>query len=363
MIITGGVNVYPQETEDVLLVPPGGHRRRRVRRAARTRWARWSRPSSSRSTMPPDDEAAAALEAELLAHCRAHLAASSARAASTCVPSSLARHRKALQAPAQGRVRGRGRRTMTTLSVTHHQMFIDGRHVDSAPSTTRSAARRPRSSSAPWPRARSRTPTSRSPRRGARSTPAPGRGCRRRTASAVMKRIADRLGSELEEITELEIQCNGATIRQALGFHIGLAAPHFLAFAEQAATYEFERDVPTTAYPTLSVNRIRREPIGVCAAIVPWNFPLVLGIWKIGPALAAGQLRRRQDRREDPAVAAAPRRDRPRGGRPRRRAERRHRRRAAGRRPPRLASGRRQGRLHRLDGGRPRDHARWPPGP
>lgn len=30
---------------------------------------------------------------------------------------------------------------------------------------------------------------------------------------------------------------------------------------------------------------IRREPLGVCAAIVPWNFPLLLGIWKIGPVL------------------------------------------------------------------------------
>jgi acyl-CoA reductase-like NAD-dependent aldehyde dehydrogenase len=67
-----------------------------------------------------------------------------------------------------------------------------------------------------------------------------------------------------------------------------LAGPHFTYFAEQAAKYEFEREVPTSPYPTLSVNRIRREPLGVCAAIVPWNFPLVLGIWKVGPALAAG---------------------------------------------------------------------------
>ncbi len=103
-----------------------------------------------------------------------------------------------------------------------------------------------------------------------------------------MKRIAERLGSELEEFIEAEIGPNGATVRQATGFHVGLAAPHLLHFAELAAGYEFERDIPTAAYPTLSMNRIRREPLGVCAAIVPWNFPLVLGIWKIGPALAAG---------------------------------------------------------------------------
>jgi acyl-CoA reductase-like NAD-dependent aldehyde dehydrogenase len=48
------------------------------------------------------------------------------------------------------------------------------------------------------------------------------------------------------------------------------------------------RSTPPLTYPTLSTNFVRREPIGVCAGIVPWNFPLVLGLWKIAPALAAG---------------------------------------------------------------------------
>jgi acyl-CoA reductase-like NAD-dependent aldehyde dehydrogenase len=103
-----------------------------------------------------------------------------------------------------------------------------------------------------------------------------------------MLRIADRLGAELEELIDLETQCNGATVRQATGFHVGLAGPHFTFFAEQAATYPFVAQVPTANYPTQSTNTIRREPVGVVGAIVPWNFPLVLGIWKIGPALAAG---------------------------------------------------------------------------
>ncbi|OPX10285.1 aldehyde dehydrogenase [Mycobacterium sp. AT1] len=106
--------------------------------------------------------------------------------------------------------------------------------------------------------------------------------------AAVMTRIADRIGEEFEELVELEIHANGATVRQATGFHVGYAASHFLYFAEQAATYQWQRQVSTQAYPTMSTNVIRREPLGVCAAIVPWNFPLLLGIWKIGPALAAG---------------------------------------------------------------------------
>jgi aldehyde dehydrogenase (NAD+) len=176
---------------------------------------------------------------------------------------------------------------VSTVSVQHHQMFIDGLAVDSSevyeirsPATEElvctmakgsvehadlavDAARRA-FEAGEWA-----------------SMPSEAR-------ATIMKRIAERLGSDLEEFIEAEIGPNGATVRQATGFHVGLAAPHFLYFAELAAAYEFERDVPTAAYPTLSMNRIRREPLGVCAAIVPWNFPLVLGIWKIGPALAAG---------------------------------------------------------------------------
>jgi acyl-CoA reductase-like NAD-dependent aldehyde dehydrogenase len=176
---------------------------------------------------------------------------------------------------------------VATIGVQHHLMFIDGKGVDSqefyeirSPATEElvctvakgtvehadlavEAAKRAFESGA-W----SRMPPE--------------------ERSRIMKAIADRLGSDLEEFSEAEISCNGATLRQAYGFHVGLAATHFLHFAELAATYAFEDSISTPAYPTLSTNYIRREPVGVCAAIVPWNFPLVLGIWKIAPALAAG---------------------------------------------------------------------------
>jgi acyl-CoA reductase-like NAD-dependent aldehyde dehydrogenase len=106
--------------------------------------------------------------------------------------------------------------------------------------------------------------------------------------SQIMLKIAERLATDIEELIELETMCNGATVRQAAGFHVGLASPHFTYFAELAATYDFEEALPTITYPTLSMNKVRREPIGVCVGIVPWNFPLVLGLWKVAPALAAG---------------------------------------------------------------------------
>ncbi|WP_026909910.1 aldehyde dehydrogenase family protein [Patulibacter minatonensis] len=104
----------------------------------------------------------------------------------------------------------------------------------------------------------------------------------------VMLRISEGLSEKVEELIEAEITANGATVRQAGGFHIGLAAPHFAYFAELAGKFQAEVGIPTAPYPTLSSNVLRREPIGVCAGILPWNFPLVLTLWKIGPALAAG---------------------------------------------------------------------------
>jgi acyl-CoA reductase-like NAD-dependent aldehyde dehydrogenase len=106
--------------------------------------------------------------------------------------------------------------------------------------------------------------------------------------SRVLTDCAQALGERLDELAELEASQNGATVRQALGFHVGLALAHLGYFGELAATYTFEEPQPTVVYPTLARSVVRREPIGVCAAIVPWNFPLALAVWKIAPALAAG---------------------------------------------------------------------------
>jgi acyl-CoA reductase-like NAD-dependent aldehyde dehydrogenase len=176
---------------------------------------------------------------------------------------------------------------VTTIGVQHHLMFIDGEAVDSedfyeihSPASEELVCTVAKGSVEHADLAVEAA--KRSFGAGGWSNLAPDE------RSRIMKAIADRLGSELEEFSEAEISCNGATLRQAYGFHVGLAGPHFLHFAELAATYPFIESVATPAYPTLSANYLRREPVGVCAAIVPWNFPLVLGIWKIAPALAAG---------------------------------------------------------------------------
>ena len=100
--------------------------------------------------------------------------------------------------------------------------------------------------------------------------------------------IADRLTERIDDLAVLEALENGAPVRQAGAFQIGFSIAHLRYFADLARSYAFERPGPLLRVPTLASGIVRREPIGVCAAIVPWNFPLLLAMWKIGPALAAG---------------------------------------------------------------------------
>jgi aldehyde dehydrogenase (NAD+) len=106
--------------------------------------------------------------------------------------------------------------------------------------------------------------------------------------SRIMLGIAEVFNDRADEFVEAEMIANGATLRQAVGFHIGISVMHWTYFAELAGTYQFELSAPRANFPTLAQSYIRREPVGVCAAIAPWNYPLALSLWKVGPALAAG---------------------------------------------------------------------------
>ncbi|MEV4423495.1 aldehyde dehydrogenase family protein [Patulibacter sp. NPDC049589] len=176
---------------------------------------------------------------------------------------------------------------MSTVSVTHHPLFVDGRHVDT---TDRYDLHDPATGALVATLAKGTVADVDAAVDAARRSFESGVWSRRdpQDRAAVMTRIADRLGEEIEELAELEGSVNGATIRQALAFHAGWGAPNMQYFADLAASYAFQRTIGTVPHPTLSSNKLVRDPIGVCAAIVPWNFPLLLGIWKIGPALAAG---------------------------------------------------------------------------
>lgn len=100
----------------------------------------------------------------------------------------------------------------------------------------------------------------------------------------VMHRIADAIEARALELAVLGVRDNGTEIAMALKAEPGSAAGTFRYYAE--AIDKVAGEIAPTAPGTLGL--VHREPVGVVGAIVPWNFPLMIGAWKIAPALAAG---------------------------------------------------------------------------
>ncbi|MBL9046126.1 MAG: aldehyde dehydrogenase family protein [Tabrizicola sp.] len=101
---------------------------------------------------------------------------------------------------------------------------------------------------------------------------------------AVLHRLADLIDRHATELAVLGVRDNGTEISMALKAEPGSAAGTFRYYAE-AIDKVYGEVAPT---PSNVLALIHREPVGVVAAIVPWNFPLMIGAWKIAPALATG---------------------------------------------------------------------------
>ena len=100
----------------------------------------------------------------------------------------------------------------------------------------------------------------------------------------VLLRIADRIEENLELLAVSETWDNGKPVRETLNADIPLAADHFRYFAGCLRAQEgsaAEINEHTAAYHFY-------EPLGVVGQIIPWNFPILMGAWKLAPALAAG---------------------------------------------------------------------------
>ncbi|MGQ0563828.1 MAG: aldehyde dehydrogenase family protein [Gemmobacter sp.] len=101
---------------------------------------------------------------------------------------------------------------------------------------------------------------------------------------AVLLRLAGLIEREALSLAVLGVRDNGTEIAMALKAEPGSAAATFRWYAE--AIDKVYGQIAPTADNVLAL--IHREPVGVVGAIVPWNFPLMIGAWKIAPALAAG---------------------------------------------------------------------------
>ena len=101
---------------------------------------------------------------------------------------------------------------------------------------------------------------------------------------AVLTKFADLMDAHREELALLETLDTGKPIRHSLRDDIPGAARAIRWYAE--AIDKVYGEVAPTSGNELAM--IVRDPIGVIAAVVPWNFPLLLACWKLGPALASG---------------------------------------------------------------------------
>ena len=102
--------------------------------------------------------------------------------------------------------------------------------------------------------------------------------------SNILWKIAERIEENLNLLAAAETLDNGKPIRETMAADLPLAVDHFRYFAgviraEQGHISEI--DATTYAYHF-------KEPLGVVGQIIPWNFPILMAVWKIAPALAAG---------------------------------------------------------------------------
>lgn len=100
----------------------------------------------------------------------------------------------------------------------------------------------------------------------------------------ILFRIAELIERDALELAVLGVRDNGTEISMALKAEPGSAATTFRYYAE--ALDKVYGEIAPTSESVLGL--VHREPVGVVAAIVPWNFPMMIGAWKIAPALAAG---------------------------------------------------------------------------
>ena len=100
----------------------------------------------------------------------------------------------------------------------------------------------------------------------------------------ILNKIADRMESNLQLLAMAETLDNGKPIRETMAADLPLAIDHFRYFAgciraQEGSIAEIDHD--TVAYHF-------HEPLGVVGQIIPWNFPILMAVWKLAPALAAG---------------------------------------------------------------------------
>jgi betaine-aldehyde dehydrogenase len=103
--------------------------------------------------------------------------------------------------------------------------------------------------------------------------------------AAALLKIADAIESRVEEINRVECRDTGKPLGLTMSEEMPYASDHFRFFAGASRVLEGRS---AGEYMEDHTSWVRREPIGVVGQVTPWNYPLMMMIWKVAPALAAG---------------------------------------------------------------------------
>jgi betaine-aldehyde dehydrogenase len=172
------------------------------------------------------------------------------------------------------------------VTVTDYPMFIDGASVPSSsgrwievrsPATRELVGRVPEGTAADVDRAVA----------AARAAFEDGRWSRMALGDrvSVMNRLGDLLDRDADELARLETLQTGTSYKLRRESDFAFASDNLRFFATQIRNLEGKAAYEYTGTHT---SFVRREPIGVVGQVSPWNYPMWMAIWKIGPALAAG---------------------------------------------------------------------------
>ena len=102
--------------------------------------------------------------------------------------------------------------------------------------------------------------------------------------AGIMNKIADAMEANLLHLATVETIDNGKPIRETINVDLPLCIDHFRYFAGVIRAEEGS----ISEHDETTVSIVLHEPLGVVGQIIPWNFPLLMAVWKMAPALAAG---------------------------------------------------------------------------
>ncbi|HKP64609.1 MAG TPA: aldehyde dehydrogenase family protein [Polyangiales bacterium] len=116
----------------------------------------------------------------------------------------------------------------------------------------------------------------------------PWRGMAPAERARIMMDLSDRIAERASEIGALEARDSGGLLRRTVGdVHMGARMLRNLARVAQDE-FPWVEEMPNGGTPLPSRHYVRREPIGVCVGIVPWNFPFTMAMWKVSMAALMG---------------------------------------------------------------------------